>query len=138
MMHQIRVKRNSALFGSNFIGPGPDCDPDDIEDQFGKKLIPIDEVDHAAKIHDKAYHQAKTGGVIGAIGNPDVAKADRDLVIACSKTIIKFELRMTDNITGLAINYATYLRAVAIVTAFTPISAYKTTFNTMLYLNPNR
>jgi len=52
--------------------------------------------------------------------------------------IIKFELRMTDNITGLTVSYATYLRAVAVVGAFTPISTYKTAFNTLLYLNPNR
>jgi hypothetical protein len=45
---------------------------------------------------------------------------------------------MTDNITGLTVSYTTYLRAVAVVGAFTPISAYKTTFNTLLYLNPNR
>jgi hypothetical protein len=73
MMHEVRVKRNSAWFGSNFIGPGPDCDPDDIKDLQGNKLQPIDEVDAAAKAHDKAYYQAKTGGIIGAIGNQDVA-----------------------------------------------------------------
>ncbi len=114
----------NAMYGSNFIGPGPNSDP------FSLGLDPMDELDRAAMLHDYAYYKQGIGGVWDAITNLDVRNADLGLYNSAKDVIDKYWSGSTDVVTGLPVSYDTWRNAVDVATAFQLIveSKYGTEF----------
>lgn len=112
-----------ALFGTNFIGPGPDIDPYLLKSDG---LLPLDMLDQAAFEHDVAYYKANTGGVKGAVKNLDVAGADKALVESALSIIRGYRKGRIDPITGEKISERTRNAAKLVYMAFKPIVSKKT------------
>ncbi|MCK9208522.1 MAG: hypothetical protein M0P66_15520 [Salinivirgaceae bacterium] len=114
----VKYKGN-ALGGTNYIGPGPDKNPYTID------LDPVDELDAAARAHDYAYWQAKTGGFKGAKSNTNVRFADADLVYSAISIINRYYLGGIDLVTGQPISDRTFNLANAVYLFFAPIVVEK-------------
>lgn len=101
-----------GLFGSNFIGPGSDVDPNTLG------LKPLDLIDYAVFQHDMAYFRAKASGVDGALNNNDVRNADKKLV-SDALTIMNRDLNgKIDPFTKQKISMKTYKMAEMVAYAF--------------------
>ncbi|WP_236582404.1 RHS repeat domain-containing protein [Sphingobacterium spiritivorum] len=74
-----------AMFGTNFIGPGPDEDPRDLG------LVPLDMIDMAAMNHDLSYFINKSSGIKGAFIDLKVLDADKKLVKEAFKVIKQYK-----------------------------------------------
>ncbi|SFO39891.1 RHS repeat-associated core domain-containing protein [Paenimyroides ummariense] len=109
----------NMLFGTNFIGPGPDVDPKTLG------LEPKDMLDLAAFFHDISYYNAKVGGIDGALNSIEVLAADKKLASDAYKIIIGYWLGKTDPVTENRISPRTYNMAIAVYGAFAPISEIK-------------
>lgn len=129
LVHEGTVKKNRTL--ENFIGPSPDCDPNDIIDEKGKKILPNNEADGNAFVHDGDYFQVGASGVTGALFNAKTANADLKLAVNSAKTMVKFWLGRNDNVTLSPVTYRTAVEATAITVIFTPIATYKLLYNTI-------
>ena len=106
-----------AWGGTNFIGPGPNEDP------YNLNLTPIDAIDEAAQRHDKAYYDAKTGGISGAVFNSEVLAADMILVQDAIKIMNDYKAGKIDKITNKPISERTYNLARGVYISFGAIVA---------------
>ncbi|MDR6544283.1 hypothetical protein J2810_000305 [Chryseobacterium rhizosphaerae] len=116
------VYNGEGYFGSNYIGPGPDIDPNDL---LRAGLKPLDMVDQAAFEHDRAYYEANTGGVKGALFEKSIAYADMTLAKNAMKVINGYKKGQIDTITGQKISQRTYNMARLVYTAFKSIDYQK-------------
>jgi RHS repeat-associated protein len=116
------VYNGKAYFGSNYIGPGPDVDPNDL---LKGGLKPLDMVDQAAFKHDRAYYEASTGGVKGALLEKSIAYADMALAKDAKNVINGYKKGQMDPITGQKISERTYNMARLVYAAFKSIDYQK-------------
>ncbi|MGE6395489.1 RHS repeat domain-containing protein [Chryseobacterium scophthalmum] len=111
-----------ALYGTNYIGPGPDVNPYDL---LNNGLKPVDIMDLNAFNHDVAYYKANTGGIKGALLETAVAEADQKLALDALKVMIGYTKGQIDPVTGNKISLYTALIAVDVYNFFTPIATRK-------------
>ncbi|REC48607.1 RHS repeat-associated core domain-containing protein [Chryseobacterium pennipullorum] len=116
------VYDGEGYFGSNYIGPGPDVDPNEL---LRAGLKPLDMVDQAAFEHDRAYYEANTGGVKGALFEKSIAYADMALAKNAMKVINGYKKGQIDTITGQKISQRTYNMARLVYAAFKSIDYQK-------------
>ncbi|MCJ7933834.1 MAG: hypothetical protein MUW56_09410 [Chryseobacterium sp.] len=116
------VYNGEAYFGSNYIGPGPDIDPNEL---LRAGLKPLDAVDQAAFKHDRAYYEASTGGVKGALFEKSIAYADMTLAKDAKNVINGYKKGQIDPITGQKISQRTYNMARLVYAAFKSIDYQK-------------
>ena len=118
----------------NFIGPGPDKDPNKLPDPHDSKkfLKPTNETDGAAQKHDYGYWEKNATGVQGALINLNVTNVDSKLVQNCEIVMQNHVQGKTDEYTNKPISYKTFIEAQAIVTAFSFITGYKIEANSLI------
>ncbi|WP_312903060.1 RHS repeat-associated core domain-containing protein, partial [Chryseobacterium taichungense] len=116
------VYNGDAWFGSNYIGPGPDVDPNTL---LKAGLKPLDMVDQAAFKHDVAYYNANTGGIKGAMFEKAIAYADNTLAKDAKNVINGYKRGNIDPVTGQKISQRTYNMAKLVYAAFKTISYQK-------------
>lgn len=104
------------LFGSIYIGPN------NPSTEMGKpdyRREPQDVVDAAALVHDQMYDVEQAKGVSGALFDTKVLPADNALITSARMAISMYLTNVVDPFTGKETSFDTYVRAEAVLKAFT-------------------
>ncbi|WP_316841953.1 hypothetical protein [Pedobacter gandavensis] len=115
-----KVKYNGkGYFKSNFIGPGPDVDPAELD------LQPLDMIDLGAFNHDRSYFQNKASGLSGALFDMKVREADIKLAMDALYVMEQYKKGGIDPVTKEKISERTYNMASLVYSAFSRIGITK-------------
>lgn len=129
------VYNGKAWFNSNYIGPGPDGNPNPY-DLLKGGLKPLDIIDKAAFDHDVGYYYANATGAKDAVVKKALLGADMKLAADAKKAIDGYRKGAIDTVTGEKISQRTYNMARLVYGAFSSIKREKS-MRTSVYTNIN-